>query len=166
MAPRDTVPSRDMVPSKDSVDTDISRDRLGCLLETEFVCLLWPFWFFCWLGFGRVFIVWMFELQAIATLAGIYLLSVISCYAALKAQCHTLFTAKQYTFNASEICFTNSVCHYNANKLSQTNLAFPSENSGVYGEAQRLRGNLPLRTEPVLRSQNVHCRTFLSSLGK
>ena len=25
----------DMEASKDSVDTDISRDRLGCLLETE-----------------------------------------------------------------------------------------------------------------------------------
>ena len=70
----------------------------------------------------------MFELQAIASLIVIYLLSLFSCYAALKAQCRGVCNMNYYTYNVSEICIINNVCqNTNKNQLQASIQFLPAD---------------------------------------
>ena len=101
------------------------------------------------------FLVWMFELQAIASLIVIYLLSLVSCYAALKAQCRGVCNMNYYTYNVSEICIINNVCQTTNKNLLQANIQFLPTDSRSGGGTDKTHDSVPLQPESVSLSQNA-----------
>lgn len=97
----------------------------------------------------------MFELQAIATLIVIYLLSLFSCYAALKAQCRGACNMNHYTYNASEICIINNVCQNTNKNQLQASIQFLPADSKSREETGKTSDSVPLQPESVSLSQNA-----------
>ena len=97
----------------------------------------------------------MFELQAIASLIVIYLLSLFSCYAALKAQCRGVCNMNYYTYNVSEICIINNVCQNTNKNLLKANIQFLPMDSQNRDKADNNRDSVPLQPESVSLSQNA-----------
>lgn len=97
----------------------------------------------------------MFELQSIASLIVIYLLSLFSCYAALKAQCRGVCNMNYYTYNVSEICIINNVCQNTNKNLLQANIQFLPTDSQNSEETGKSHDSVPLQPESVSLSQNA-----------
>ena len=114
----------------------------------------------------RLFFVWMFELQAITSLIVIYLLSLLACYAAVKAQCRGVCNMNFYTFNASEICITNDVCQSTNKNLLQANIQFPPKSLKTHEEVHKVDEAASLRTESASLSQNVGKQKTLLGIDK
>ena len=114
----------------------------------------------------RLYYVWMFELQAITSLIVIYLLSLLACYAAVKAQCRGVCKMNFYTFNASEICITNDVCQSKNKNLLQTNIQFPTKSLKTHEEVHKVDEAASLRTESASLSQNVGKQKTLLGIDK
>ena len=74
----------------------------------------------------------MLELQTISALIVIYFLSLLSCYATMKAKCRVLCDMTYYTYNISEICIINDICQKASTKPFQANIVFPSKGPRFY----------------------------------